>query len=196
MLGALRDLQASEDPQDKAKISTAEAFTAAARRQPVNALRRARDTLAQVGALGITHECPCWAWPLAARAAHDLDDTTAIGELLALLDSYQPGHLAPMLRAERDLARARLAGHHGDPDAAASFTAAIAGVREHGTPYHLAHGLLDHAQHLSRLGDTEAAETAITEARGIATRLRCQPLLDRAGAISAEPGLVRLAPSQ
>jgi len=69
-------------------------------------------------------------------------------------------------------------------------------VREHGTPYHLAHGLLDHAQHLSRLGDTEAAETAITEARGIATRLRCQPLLDRAGAISAEPGLVRLAPSQ
>ena len=130
------------------------------------------------------------------RAAHDLDDTTAIGELLALLDSYQPGHLAPMLRAERDLARARLADHHGDPDAAASFTAAIAGVREHGTPYHLAHGLLDHAQHLSRLGDTEAAETAITEARGIATRLRCQPLLDRAGTMSTEPGLVRLAPSQ
>jgi len=196
MLGALRDLQASEDPQDKAKISTAEAFTAAARGQPVNALRRARDTLSHVGALGITHECPCWAWPLAARAAHDLDDTTAIGELLALLDSYQPGHLAPMLRAERDLARARLADHHGDPDAVASFTAAIAGVREHGTPYHLAHGLLDHAQHLSRLGDTEAADTAITEARDIGTRLRCQPLLDRAGAISTEPGLVRLAPSQ
>ena len=50
-----------------------------------------------------------WAWPLAARAAHDLRDTAATGELLALLDACQPGHLAPMLRAERDLVRARLA---------------------------------------------------------------------------------------
>src|SRR5262249_42543830 len=83
-----------------------EAFTAAARHQPGNALRHARDTLSHVAALGITHECLCWAWPLAARAAHDLDDVTAVGELLTLLDSYQPGHLAPMLRAERDLARA------------------------------------------------------------------------------------------
>ena len=57
-----------------------------------------------------------WAWPLAARAAHDLRDTAAAGELLALLDGYQPGQLAPMLRAERDLARARLAAADGDPD--------------------------------------------------------------------------------
>jgi len=196
MLGGLRDLQASEDPQDKAKISIAEAFTAAARRQPGEALRRARDTLSHVGALGISHEGPCWAWPLAARAAHDLGDTTATGELLALLDSYQPGYLAPMLRAERDLTRARLADHRGDPDAAASFAAAIAGVREHGTPYHLAHGLLDHAQQLSRRGDADAAAAAAGEARDIARRLCCQPLLDRAEVISADPGLMRLAPSQ
>jgi len=196
MLGALRDLQASEDPQDKAKISIAEAFTAAARRQPAGALRHARDTLSHVGALGISHECLCWAWPLAARAAHDLGDTTAIGELLTLLDSYQPGDLAPMLRAERDLTRARLADHYGDPDSAALFAAAIVGVREHGTPYHLAHGLLDHAQHLSRLGDADAAAAAAAEARGIAGRLRCQLLLDRAEVISTEPGLVPLASSQ
>jgi tetratricopeptide (TPR) repeat protein len=196
MLGALRDLRASEDPQDKAKISIAEAFTAAARGQPGGALRYARDTLSHVDALGITHECLCWAWPLAARAAHDLGDTTAIGELLTLLDSYQPGHLAPLLRAERDLARARLAGHHGDPDAAASFTAAIATLREHGTPYHLAHGLLDQVQHLSHRGDADAASAAAGEARDIGRRLRCQPLLYRAEMISTEPGLTRLAPSQ
>jgi tetratricopeptide (TPR) repeat protein len=196
MLGALRDLQASEDPQDKAKISIAEAFTAAARHQPGNALRRARDTLSHVDAVGISHECLCWAWPLAARAAHDLGDTTAIGELLTLLDSYQPGHLAPMLRAERDLTRARLADHHGDPDAAAVFAAALADMREHTTPYHLAHGLLDHAQHLSRRGDAAAAAAATDEACGIATRLRCRPLLDRAEAISTEPGLIRMTPSQ
>jgi len=196
MLGALQDLQASEDPQDMAKISIAEGFTAAARREPSAALRHARDTLSHVGALGISQECVCWAWPLAVRAAHDLGDTTAIGELLALLDSHQPGDLAPMLRAERDLTRARLADHHGDPDVAALFAAAIAGLREHGTPYHLAHGLLDHAQHLSRRGDADAAAVAAGEAREIAHRLRCQPLLDRAEVISTGPGLIRLAPSQ
>jgi len=190
MLGALRDLRASEDPQDEAKISIAEAFTAAARHQPDKALHHARDTLSQVGALGISHECLCWAWPLAARAAHDLGDTTAIGELLTLLDSYQPGHLAPMLRAERDLTRARLADHHGESDATASFAAAITSLREHSTPYHLAHGLLDHAQHLSLRGDTDAAATAADEARDIARRLRCQPLLDRAAATSTEPGVL------
>jgi len=196
MLGALRDLRASEDPQDKALISIAEACTAAARHQPGNALRHAHDTLSHVDALGITHEFPCWAWPLAARAAHDLGDTAALGELLTLLDSYQPGHLAPMLRAERDLARARLADHARDPDAAASFATAIATLREHSTPYHLAHGLLDQAQHLSRGGDAEAAAAAADEARGIARLLRCQPLLDRAKVIPAEPGVMRLEPSQ
>jgi class 3 adenylate cyclase len=196
MLGALRDLRASEDPQDKSLVSMVEAFTAAARRQSGSALRHASDTLSHVGALGITHEFLCWAWPLAARAAHDLDDAAALGELLTLLDSYQPGHLAPMLRAERDLARARLADQAGDPDAAASFATAIATLREHSTPYHLAHGLLDHAQHLSRRGDADAAAGAAGEARDIARRLGCQPLLYRAEAIPAEPGIIRLAPSQ
>ena len=123
-----------------------------------------------------------WAWPLAARAAHDLGDTAATGELLALLDDYQPGHLAPMLRAERDLARARLAASASDggQDAAAAFTAAISSLREQSTPYHLAHGLLDHAQYLTRLHDTEAASLGASEARTIAGQLRCGPLLDRA----------------
>jgi hypothetical protein len=48
--------------------------------------------------------------------------------------------------------------------------------------------LLDHAEYLIRLGDAEAAETAIGEASGIATRLGCHPLLDRAADLSrAEP---------
>ena len=37
---------------------------------------------------------------------------------------------------------------------------------------------------------------ALTLLRGIATRLRCRPLLDRAKAISTEPGLIRMTPSQ
>jgi len=42
MLAALRDMRASENPQDKSLISIAEAFTASARGQPTDSLRHAR----------------------------------------------------------------------------------------------------------------------------------------------------------
>ena len=183
----------SEDPQWKSGVSILEALTAAARRRPQDALRHARAALAHTDALGISHETLRWSWPLAARCAYELDDTAAAVELLALLDSYQPGYLAPMLRAERDLVRARLAAGDGDRAAAASFTAAVKSLRELSTPYHLAHGLLDHAQYLAAAGDSgsvgdagaaAAAAAAIAEARDIAGRLRCQPLLDRADALT------------
>jgi hypothetical protein len=183
ILAGLTDLRASEDPQDQANIAVAEAFTAAALGQPADALRHARAALDHADALGISHEFLRWAWPLAARTAHELVDTaTSIG-LLALLDGCPPGRLAPMLRAERDLDRARLAAADGTPDAGPAFAAAIAGLRQHSTPYHLAHGLLDHAAHLSHLGDDQAAAATISEAADIAGRLGCQPLLDRADTI-------------
>jgi class 3 adenylate cyclase/tetratricopeptide (TPR) repeat protein len=198
MLAGLQDLSTSEDPQDKATISVTEAFTAAARGQPRDALRDARAALAYADALGISHEFLRWAWPLAVRAAFELRDTAAVGDLLALLDAYQPGHLAPMQRAERDLARARLTpadgaapAADGAAGAAPAFAAAIAGLRERSTPYHLAHGLLDHAQYLLRQGDVSAAAPAIDEARDIGDRLRCQPLLDRADDLELAPSQIR-----
>jgi class 3 adenylate cyclase/predicted ATPase len=194
MLATLTDLRASEDPQDKAVISGIEGFIAAAWSQPHAALRHARATLAHADALGISHECLRWAWPLAARAAHDLRDTGTIGELLALLDSSPPGYLAPMLQAERDLTLARLAALDGDSGhaAAGAFTAALDRLREQSTPYHLAHGLLDYAAYLTSLDDTEAAAAAIEETQDIARRLRCQPLLDRAANMT--PAELRVTP--
>jgi class 3 adenylate cyclase/tetratricopeptide (TPR) repeat protein len=180
VLAGLTDLRASEDPQDKALISMTEGFTAAARHQPQAVLRHAQAALTHVGVLGISHDCVRWAWPLAARAAHELHDTATTGELLALLGSCPPGHVAPMLRAERDLVLARLAASDHDPPGTAALAAAISSLGELSTPYHLAHGLLDQAQRLISLHDADAAALAISEARTIASRLRCQPLLDRA----------------
>ena len=180
ILAGLVDLRASDDPQDQAAIAVAEAFTAAALDQPAAALRHARAALDHAAALAISHEYLRWAWPLAARAAYDLADTATTGDLLVLLDGYQSGQLAPMQRAERDLVRARLTACDGQPEAGSAFAAAIAGMRQHSTPYHLAHGLLDHAAHLAAHGGTEVATAAISEARGIAQRLGCQPLLERA----------------
>ena len=57
----------------------------------------------------------------------------------------------------------------------------------HLTPYHLAHGLLDHARHLLDQPDADAAAAATGEAGDIARRLRCQPLLDRAAAMARAP---------
>jgi class 3 adenylate cyclase/tetratricopeptide (TPR) repeat protein len=179
-LAGLRDLRGYEDAQSRAHISLAEAFTADARRQPEDALRHARDVLAYADALGISHENLRWAWPLAARAAHELNDSAAAVELFGLLDARPPGTLAPMLRAERDLARARLAASNRDQAAATAFGAAIGGLRELSTPYHLAHGLLDYAGHLIRQGEVEAAALAVGEARDIGRQLHCQPLLIRA----------------
>jgi hypothetical protein len=176
-------MRASDNPLNRANISTVEAFTATARHQAQDALHHARAALAHADVLGISCQAPRWAWALAARTARDLGDTAAIAELLAMLDAYQPERLPPMLQAERDLARARLAAHHDDPAAAGLFTAAISSLRRHAPPYHLAHGLLDHAQYLLARQDSDAAEALISEAREITERLRCRPLLDRADAI-------------
>ena len=173
-------------------VSMVEAFTAAARRQTQDALRCVRHTLAHAGALRISHSWVRWAWPLAALAADELQDTAVMQELLALLDAYQPGQLAPMLRAERDLVRTRLAARHGGHATAAGFAGAITSLRELSTPYHLPHGLLDHAEYLTRSGDADVAALAVEEARDIGRRLRCQPLLDRADAVESAKPVVRV----
>ena len=160
LFASLRNIRASEDPQEQSLISLLEALTAAVRHQPADTLRHARAILAHAEAIGISAVAQRWAWPLAARSAHELRDNAAARDLLALLDSYPPGYLAPMLRAERDLVRARLAAGDGDGSAAAAFTAAIKSLRELSTPYHLAHGLLDHAQYLATAGAARDATIA------------------------------------
>jgi class 3 adenylate cyclase/predicted ATPase len=181
MLAGLPDLRSSEDSQDKAFVALVDAFAAAAQGEPQDALRHARASLAHSGPLGVGFGITSWAWPLAARVAHELGDAAAVGELLAQLDARPPGHIPQRLQAERDLARARLAAADGDPAADQALAAAVTGLRAHGTPYHLAHALLDQAQYLFGQGDTDAAEAAVDEARTIAGRLRCPPMLDRAG---------------
>ena len=186
MMAALGNWLASDNPEDQASRCELQALTAAARHQPEAALCYARAALTHLARADVTIDT--WPWSLAARAAHDLGDAGAVGELLDLLDSHPPGQVRPALRAERDLTRARLAARNGDQAASAAFASAISGLRESSTPYHLAHGLLDHAQYLTHRGDAGAAAAAMEEAREIAGRLRCQPLLDRAADLApAEP---------
>jgi class 3 adenylate cyclase/tetratricopeptide (TPR) repeat protein len=185
LLAGLPDLRSSEDSQDRVFLATVDAFAAAARGEAQEALRLARESLDLSSPLGIGFGVTSWAWPLAARVAYELGDTATVGELLGQLDGHPPGHIPPRLQAERDLVRARLAVGDGDSAASQALAAAVAGLRANGTPYHLAHALLDHAQCVLTYGGAGAADVAIDEARAIADRLRCQPLLDRADAIGS-----------
>ena len=197
-LAGLREMRTSEAPQDKASIAMVEASIAAADGRPRDALRHAREVFGYREAFGINYTYVRWAWPLGVRSAFEVQDVAAVRELLAVLDSQQPGQLAPMLKAERELVRARLAaldggvGGSGVGDggggglALGMFSAAVGRLRELGTPYHLAHGLLDQAEFLGRRGDAAAAGVAAKEAREIGERLGCTVLVRRAEGMRAQ----------
>ncbi len=106
------------------------------------------------------------------RCAFGLGDTEAVQTLVAMLDAYRPGDLVPMLVAERALVGARLASVAGDPGADGLFTAAITALRERSTPYHLAQGLLDHAEHLGGGPAADRVVTLVAEARQNRLRTR------------------------
>ena len=173
--------RASEDLQDQSIVHLVEAMQAAGRGDLREAMRHAQAVLAYANALGIAAESVCWAWPLAMRSAFAIDDGAAVAELLAQLDGYPVGHVPPLLRAERTLARAKQRAAAGEPDADAALAAAVAELRAVGSPYHLAHALADRADHLITLGQTDEAELVRAEVRLIGERLRAPALLARAG---------------
>ncbi|HLX77819.1 MAG TPA: adenylate/guanylate cyclase domain-containing protein, partial [Acidimicrobiales bacterium] len=186
VLSSLREFAKSEDVQTLANIERVEAFAAAALGRPSDALVLARVVIDRAPAVGIRSEPVRWSWPLAARVARELNDRAASSELVALLDGHPPGHLSPLLRAERALAKAWADADGGDVEAADGYVRAIEALRAVESPYHLAHGLLDHAAYLAQLGNAEGATTSIDEARAIAERLRCPPLARRAESLAKQ----------
>ena len=116
---------------------------------------------------------------------YQLMDRAAEDEFLAAIDAHPVGHLAPVVRAERDLLMARRLADDGE-DAGADFDAAIAALRKVGSPFNLAHGLLDQAAYLFRCGDSDQATALVDEARVTAERLRAGPLLARAEQVNAD----------
>jgi class 3 adenylate cyclase/tetratricopeptide (TPR) repeat protein len=183
----LLGLRDSEDAQDQAGVAICDAFVAAAQHRHADSLLHARAVLAHAPSLGIRYTSMRWAWPLAIRTAFLLDDTDSVTELLALLDAHPVGHLPRLLRAERVLTRARLADTRGDPDANIALDRAVAALRQASSPYHLAHGLLDYAEHLTKRGDWAIGQPLVNEARAIAKQLRAQPLLDRSDQNAGDP---------
>jgi tetratricopeptide (TPR) repeat protein len=173
--------QLREDPQTFGYAQLGAALIAAADQQPREALEHAQTVLDLADAVGIAHEVIIWAWPLAVRSASELNDDERVAQLVAFLDVHPPGHVPPLLRAERLLAAARMTSSADRTGLDAAFASAITALRRFGSPYHLAQGLLDYAERLTDLGDHDVAATMIDEARGIAERLGSRPVLARIG---------------
>jgi len=196
ILASLASVRATERVDDRAYAALLEAFIAFALGRPAEALAHARGVLSLASAIGIRREQVRWAWPLAARLAAELGDAAALTELFALLDAQPAGQLPPLLRAEDILARARAAASAADPRAGSAFSDAVAALRNTASPYRLAWGLTDHAAFLARSGQPAPARAAAGEARVIAIRLRCQPLLQRADALLGPLAGISQEPAQ
>jgi class 3 adenylate cyclase/tetratricopeptide (TPR) repeat protein len=178
----LDSTEVAEDPQTQGYVKLAEALIAAAEHRPRETLQHAQAVLDRADAVGIGHEMIVWAWPLALRAALALNDDERAAQLVAFLDAHPPGHTPPLLRAERELAAARMAPTSNRADLDAGFGAAVAALRRFGSPYHLAQALLDYAERLTEIGDHAVAVTMVDEARRIAERLGAQSVLARVAA--------------
>ena len=176
--------QQTEDPQDAAEAATALAAAAAFDGDHVGALALAGQALGHKATLGARHDGIRWAWAIAADAALALHRMDEVAGLLGWLDELPLGHVPLVVRAERLRVRARFQAELGESGVGAAYPLAVEALREVGSPYHLAKGLLDHAEHLHSTGDTEAAGGAAAEAAVLAHGLAAQPLVMRASRIT------------
>lgn len=96
-----------------------------------------------------------------------------------MLDNHPPGRVPQVLRAEALRIRARLVVSGSDGDATMAFDLAVNALREVGSPYHLAVGLLDYAEHSAANGALESARRLAVEAEAIAERLSAKSLVER-----------------
>ncbi len=175
--------RASEDPQDLSAIRLIEGLLAATTGDHAAALELAQAAAGYERELGINAEPVRWAWALAARSAYNVGDAAVQQQLLDGLDGHPVGKLPLVLRAERDLIRARLTAGADEAAAASLFEQAIEAYRKIPAPFHLAHALLDQAEFLTRTGQAAAAEVVVAEAAQIAGRLGARPLAERAQAL-------------
>ena len=178
ILDRSRLMNVREGPQELADEALVASLIAYVEGDLAASLRHARICLGFSDVLGMRCETSRWSWSVASRAAFELGDDVAVEELLGRLDDLPAGHVPPLLRAERELARARLASSQRDAEADVLFHGALQQLRELGSPWHLGHALVDASQH-HQTGNVEMAAALLEEARGRAAAVGALPVLDR-----------------
>jgi class 3 adenylate cyclase/predicted ATPase len=194
LLSTMKRWRDTEDPQDASEAATALAAAAVSAGEAAQGLELARAALSHAETLSFRHDGIRWAWAIAADAALALNDKPEVERLVGVLAGHPPGRIPPVLRAEASRIRARLLASERDGEAASAFQAAVQAFRELGSPYHLAVGLVDQAEHSAGIGDLPLARQLAVEAEAISVRLGAEPLAERAQSVvksalePADPG--------
>jgi tetratricopeptide (TPR) repeat protein len=179
----LRDAHQAELPTHFAAV---EARVLRARGRPAEALAAAERGLSHLHEVGPTNRRVKLCLVEAVEAALELDDTVKAEELLAFVDRYEPGDLAPTLVAQRSRFQARLDARrdrHDDVDR--EFQTAETIFAEHGLVFHRAATQLEHAEWLVGRGRAQDAVPLLTEARRTFEGLEAVPWLERLEAAAA-----------
>ena len=182
IFGPLEAVDDREEPQDAAVALLSRALIALAEGDRSQALEHALATTEVSETLGIASDGIRWGWPIAARAAFEMGEAGTVEKLIELLDRHPVAHLAPVVRAELELARARLLTDA--TDRAEAIATAVEMHRTVESPYHLAQALLDEAE--ARIASNPADNkhlVLIEEAHAMATSLGARLVTRRAEAL-------------
>jgi class 3 adenylate cyclase/tetratricopeptide (TPR) repeat protein len=175
----------SAEVQETAAYAVVRALLARAEGRPSEALAASEEVLA-LAELGTEHPFLKLAFVEALEASFDLGDREAVERRLRWFHALSPGERPPLLEAQAERFRARLAAKQGHEDAVEpGFKLAAALLREIGARFWLAAVLLEHGEWLARSGRVEEAEQLLEEARETFERLEATPWLQRLDKLGA-----------
>ena len=177
-----------EDAQDQAGVALCDAIIAATQSRYADALRNAEAVIAQASALGIGHLSS------RGRGLWRLGVPT-----ISVTMTPSPSSWRCWTLTRSDTSR-RCCVPNGSSSAPAStsqvraptwpaFDAAVAALRQGPSPFHLAHGLLDHAEYLTRSGTRRGRHRSSSKParwRDCAAN-RCSTASTRSLYVSGEP---------
>jgi hypothetical protein len=193
LIGPLDEPILKEDPQEASIRLYVRAYLEYLDGRPESALAFAREAVVYGLIVGGRHEGFRWAWPLASRAAYDLGDQATGRELVDLIADRLPGQVSPLVWAERELAIARLQADGSERLDA--IEGAVESLRHVGSPFHLAHALLDQAEAIRSTRPTADVAAFVDEAVTIASKVGAEQVATRATQLANRLSLTRPIPA-
>jgi tetratricopeptide (TPR) repeat protein len=185
VLRSANALRLSDNPQLATAYAVAEARMLRAEERPIDALASAERALSTLGQLPVTDTSLKMAVVEACEAALTLSDLGKSEEVLAILESLDPGLLTPFLQAQRTRLRARLDAARGDhAKVDEGYLRAANLFRELGLVFYLAVTQLEHAEWRFEQGRDDDARPLLVAARETFEHLRATPWLERAARAS------------
>jgi len=173
-------MEHSTDIQELSTYWGAVGYVLLAEGKHTDALVAGEEALRYGRELGIRSPGAKEAFIVCLEAAFAIDDLAKVDALLDELGSLPPGQITPLIGAQLNRNRARLAVVRGERDGVETgFRTAIEQFREMKMPYWLGVTSLELGEWLRSQGREAEAAGPIEEARDTFTALRARPMLER-----------------